>query len=314
MGDAMKTNGAFIGQDVFGTPLIGKLRLHIQGYVDKEDFSISPLKREDVILGAPWFDRLAASIKFPERKISFKLKKKDMYINAQQSGSTIPFVNDQDFDKSIKSSICTTTIYTGLQGAGILIPFSDPPPRVDELASVLYKECLPTQLRGCLLLYRAAIPASKLATSDRQAEVLEEQNRHVAVAFYEALAAGDASRLHSLLASSDLEWSFHGPACDQHLMKFLTGAVSQLSFEFTPVRVRQFGYNVFVEGQGKAGSPQESKFWVHVWTMKHGKIIQLREYFNTSLTVLKPSSYYTLWQSQLGSTNPKSSPSLILAM
>ncbi|MCO5582801.1 hypothetical protein L7F22_036700 [Adiantum nelumboides] len=85
MGDAMKANGAFINQEVSVTPLIGKLRLHIQGYVDKEDFFISPLKHEDVILGAPWFDRLAASIKFPERKISFKFREKDMYINAQES-------------------------------------------------------------------------------------------------------------------------------------------------------------------------------------------------------------------------------------
>ncbi|MCO5601249.1 hypothetical protein L7F22_055368 [Adiantum nelumboides] len=64
MGDAMKSNGAFIGQDVSVTPLIERLRLHIQGYVDKEDFFISPPKHEDVILGTPWFDRLAASIKF----------------------------------------------------------------------------------------------------------------------------------------------------------------------------------------------------------------------------------------------------------
>ncbi|MCO5600345.1 hypothetical protein L7F22_054456 [Adiantum nelumboides] len=111
MGDAMKADGAFIGQDVSVTPLIGKLRLHIQGYVDKEDFFISPLKHEDVILGAPWFDRLAASIRFPERKISFKFREKDMYISAQESGSTIPLVNDQAFDKSIKSSISAYMIF-----------------------------------------------------------------------------------------------------------------------------------------------------------------------------------------------------------
>ncbi|MCO5604727.1 hypothetical protein L7F22_058897 [Adiantum nelumboides] len=111
MGDAMKADGAFINQEVSITPLIGKLRLHIQGYVDKEDFFISPLKHEDVILGAPWFDRLAASIKFPERKISFKFREKDMYINAQESGSSIPLVNDQAFDKSIKSSISAYMIF-----------------------------------------------------------------------------------------------------------------------------------------------------------------------------------------------------------
>ncbi|MCO5575838.1 hypothetical protein L7F22_029643 [Adiantum nelumboides] len=111
MGDAMKADGAFINQEVSVTPLIGKLRLHIQGYVDKKDFFISPLKHEDVILGAPWFDRLVASIKFPERKISFKFREKDMYINAQESDSSIPLVNDQAFDKSIKSSVSALKIF-----------------------------------------------------------------------------------------------------------------------------------------------------------------------------------------------------------
>ncbi|MCO5569414.1 hypothetical protein L7F22_023126 [Adiantum nelumboides] len=109
MGDAMKADGAFIGQDVSITPLIGKLRLHIQGYVDKDYFFIYPLKHGDVILGEPWFDRLATSIKFLERKISFKFREKDMYINAQESGSTIPLV--KAFDKSIKSSISAYMIF-----------------------------------------------------------------------------------------------------------------------------------------------------------------------------------------------------------
>ncbi|MCO5554560.1 hypothetical protein L7F22_008090 [Adiantum nelumboides] len=111
MGDAMKVDGAFIGQDASVTPLIGKLRLHIQGYVDKEDFFIFPLKHEDVILGAPWFDRVAASIKFPERRISFKFREKNMYIDAQESGNTLPLVHTHAFDKSIKSSISVYMIF-----------------------------------------------------------------------------------------------------------------------------------------------------------------------------------------------------------
>ncbi|MCO5555307.1 hypothetical protein L7F22_008852 [Adiantum nelumboides] len=111
MGDAMKADGAFIGQDASVTPLIGELRLHIQGYVDKEDFFISPLKHEDVILGAPWFDCLAASIKFPERRISFKFREKNMYIDAQESSNTIPLVHTHAFDKSIKSSISVYMIF-----------------------------------------------------------------------------------------------------------------------------------------------------------------------------------------------------------
>ncbi|MCO5571421.1 hypothetical protein L7F22_025161 [Adiantum nelumboides] len=39
MGDAMKADGAFINQEVSVTSLIGKLRLHIQGYVDKDHLS-----------------------------------------------------------------------------------------------------------------------------------------------------------------------------------------------------------------------------------------------------------------------------------
>ncbi|MCO5595675.1 hypothetical protein L7F22_049720 [Adiantum nelumboides] len=119
MGDAMKADGAFINQEVSVTPLIGKLRLHIQGYVDKEDFFISPLKHEDVILGAPWFDSLASSIKFPERKIFFKFRKKDMYINAQESGSSIPLVNDQAFDKSIKSFVFAYMIFVNDSSNGV---------------------------------------------------------------------------------------------------------------------------------------------------------------------------------------------------
>ncbi|MCO5603375.1 hypothetical protein L7F22_057525 [Adiantum nelumboides] len=94
MGDAMKADGAFVGQDASVTPLIGKLRLHIQGYMDKEDFFISPLKHEDVILGAPWFDRLAASIKFPERRISFKFREKNIYNKRQEDFPTLRAYND----------------------------------------------------------------------------------------------------------------------------------------------------------------------------------------------------------------------------
>ncbi|MCO5580138.1 hypothetical protein L7F22_034005 [Adiantum nelumboides] len=111
MGDAMKADGAFIGQDVLVTLLIGKVRLRIQGYVDKEDFFISPLKHEDLILGAPWFDPMAASIKLSERKISFKFREKDKYLDAQELGNTIPLVNDQAFGKSIKSSIFAYMIF-----------------------------------------------------------------------------------------------------------------------------------------------------------------------------------------------------------
>ncbi|KAH7289447.1 hypothetical protein KP509_30G002100 [Ceratopteris richardii] len=167
-------------------------------------------------------------------------------------------------------------------------------------------------LRGTSKLAELA-KLSKLAV-----DTVEEENLRVIIDFYETLRAGTAGEVHAYFASGDLDWRFHGPACDQHLVKFLTGAHSSLSFQFVPESVRTVGNNVFVEGQGQKGTPHENKFWVHVWTLKDGRIVQLREYFNTSLTVLNSSSYMApnapLWQSQLGRGHGKSTPSLILAM
>lgn len=42
------------------TPIIGKLCIHVQTYVDKEE--IMPLARCDVLLGMPWFHRVDAQI------------------------------------------------------------------------------------------------------------------------------------------------------------------------------------------------------------------------------------------------------------
>ena len=62
MGPPLHALGAFEGQQVPVTLLIGKLRLHIQNYSDSEDFVISPLVHQDVILGMPWFHHLYTKI------------------------------------------------------------------------------------------------------------------------------------------------------------------------------------------------------------------------------------------------------------
>jgi len=104
MGEEIKADEAFKAQETPVTPLIGKLRLHVQNYVDKEDFVISPLQHQDVILGTPWFDRLGASIKFPERKVSFSYRGKDILLDVSEAGNTIPIVQTQVFDKVMKNS------------------------------------------------------------------------------------------------------------------------------------------------------------------------------------------------------------------
>ncbi|MCO5609603.1 hypothetical protein L7F22_063833 [Adiantum nelumboides] len=55
MGLAYTASMAAPGHEVAVTPLIGKLRLHIQGYVGHEEFYIMPLEGGDVLLGMPWF-------------------------------------------------------------------------------------------------------------------------------------------------------------------------------------------------------------------------------------------------------------------
>ena len=49
----MDAKGASVGQNVPVTPLIGKLCIHVQCYVDREDLFISPLQHQDVLLGMP---------------------------------------------------------------------------------------------------------------------------------------------------------------------------------------------------------------------------------------------------------------------
>ena len=60
LGPALEAYGAFKRKEVPVTPLIGKLRLHVQGYTDSKEFYVSPLVHKDVILGTHWFHRVYA--------------------------------------------------------------------------------------------------------------------------------------------------------------------------------------------------------------------------------------------------------------
>ncbi len=64
-----------------------------------------------MLLGAPWFDCLGASMKFRERQISFTLKGKRKELNVNALGHTIPIVNTLSFYKSIKTSISSYMIF-----------------------------------------------------------------------------------------------------------------------------------------------------------------------------------------------------------
>ncbi|MCO5603870.1 hypothetical protein L7F22_058024 [Adiantum nelumboides] len=54
------------------TPILGKLRLHIQSYVDAEEFHSMPLQNCDVLLGIPWCSRLHAVVDTFHKKITLE--------------------------------------------------------------------------------------------------------------------------------------------------------------------------------------------------------------------------------------------------
>lgn len=147
------------------------------------------------------------------------------------------------------------------------------------------------------------------------------------LALYEALSARDVDKVQQLVAP-DLEWWFHGPPSHQFLMRLLTGNTDRdsSSFHFVPQSVAAFGSTVLVEGCDQA----RNITWVHAWTVTDGIITQVREYFNTSLTVTRfgtadssSSSDFaqitslhcpSVWESSLAGQVGKSVPGLVLAI
>ena len=90
---AMDANQIFQGELVPVTPLIGKLRIHIQDYLDQKDFLISPLKHYDVMLGTPWFHSNKVYIAYSDRLLEFVHRGKEVQLVSRKKGETIPLVN-----------------------------------------------------------------------------------------------------------------------------------------------------------------------------------------------------------------------------
>ena len=71
LGRALDAEQIFQGESIPVTPLIGKLRVHIQEYVDQEDFLISLLRHYDAVLGTPWSHHKQVQIVYPDRLLKF---------------------------------------------------------------------------------------------------------------------------------------------------------------------------------------------------------------------------------------------------
>uniref|UniRef100_UPI0005C94D21 wound-induced protein 1-like n=1 Tax=Fragaria vesca subsp. vesca TaxID=101020 RepID=UPI0005C94D21 len=146
---------------------------------------------------------------------------------------------------------------------------------------------------------------------------VESRNKRAVKSLYDAFNSKDVDVVHLLLAPY-LEWWFHGPPTHQHLNRLLTGAPPyDSSFKFAPLSIVAFGSMVVAEGYDEGRSVS----WVHAWTVTDGIITQVREYYNTSVTVTRlyspeitsPSgSCQNVWESKL--SDNKSVPGLVLAL
>ncbi|EMS56136.1 hypothetical protein TRIUR3_05350 [Triticum urartu] len=133
--------------------------------------------------------------------------------------------------------------------------------------------------------------------SARGHETEEQRNKFLVLRLYEALNGRDHAAVHSLLAP-DLECSS--------------------SFRFQPRSVDAFGSTVIAEGVSAAGEDTKAAYWVHAWTVgSDGVITQLREYFNTDLTVTRlaaAAASKCVWQSRRPDRARNSLPGLVLAL
>ena len=91
--------------------MIGKLRLLINNYSNSEDFFVSPLQTQDIILGASWFHRVYACLKFLEKLVTISHGGKDFTFQASSKGNTIPIVTNNALKKVMKKSVFAYLIY-----------------------------------------------------------------------------------------------------------------------------------------------------------------------------------------------------------
>ena len=140
---------------------------------------------------------------------------------------------------------------------------------------------------------------------------LENRNRRVVKMVYKALLRGGEKEKIAKVVGKELEWRYHGPPHCQHMMKMLTGESTQKNFKFRPRRMRSvMGDRLIVEGWEDVG-----EYWVHVWRLKDGIITQLREYFNTLLTVVsEDGNEGRLWRSTPWARVQGSLPDLVLSI
>ncbi|MCO5602145.1 hypothetical protein L7F22_056273 [Adiantum nelumboides] len=93
------------------TPILGKLRLHIQNYVDAEEFHIMPLQDCHVLLGIPWCYRLHAVVDTFHKKITLVHRGKTHVLDVKLKGESVPVVSAFAISSVIKNHLSAYLVF-----------------------------------------------------------------------------------------------------------------------------------------------------------------------------------------------------------
>ena len=111
MGYTAEAGLACPGHSESVTPILGKLRLHIQSYVDAEEFYIMPLEGCDVLLGMPWLYRLHGVLDSFKKTITLEHRGKTHVLDVKLKGESVPVVSASAITSVIKNHLSAYLIF-----------------------------------------------------------------------------------------------------------------------------------------------------------------------------------------------------------
>ena len=124
----------------------------------------------------------------------------------------------------------------------------------------------------------------------------KQENVQIIQDLYAAFGRGDMPAILGLLAE-DVDWHFVGQPTDvpfagyrkghQEMIEFFTIVAQNCEvYEFGPHEVSSFGDRVLSLGHERVGVKSTGKTfesdWVHLITVRNGKIVRLQEFYDTA--------------------------------
>ena len=111
MGYTAEASLAYPGHSESVTPILGKLRLHIQSYVDTEEFYIMPLEGCDVLLGMPWLYRVHGVLDSFKKTVTLVHRGKTHVLDVKLKGESVPVISASAITSVIKNHLSACLIF-----------------------------------------------------------------------------------------------------------------------------------------------------------------------------------------------------------